>query len=304
LTLTAFGLLATVVGAQELSPRNYWPAPRGTQLFFAGYSYQTGDIVTDPSLPVVGVDSRISTGLMGYAHIFSLGGRTSNVILEVPYTQGTTKGLLAGEPARRDVSGLGDIAVTLSANLMGAPSMTLAEFQELRKKPHPILGVSLKVVAPTGEYEPDKLINVGTNRWSAKVELGYIWPVRPRWLLEFELGAWYFTDNDEFLGATREQRPLAAFETHLVRRFRPGFWASLDLNFYTGGRTIVGDVVNADLQRTSRFGATVVYPFKRRHAIKAGFSIGRVQATGADFDSLLLVYNLILPEWPGVKGNP
>ena len=58
-------------------------------------------------------------------------------------------------------------------------------------------------------------------------------PIEPRWLLEFELAGWLFGDNDDFLGTIREQDPLFAGEVHLIRRFRPGFWASLDLNFYT-----------------------------------------------------------------------
>ena len=100
--------------------------------------------------------------------------------------------------------------------------MTPPEFQELRRSPHPILGASLKVQAPTGHYEADKLINVGTNRWSAKAELGYILPVKPKWLLEFEFGTWFFGDNDEFLGVTREQEPIFSFQFHLVKRFKPG----------------------------------------------------------------------------------
>ena len=53
----------------------------------------------------------------------------------------------------------------------------------------------MKVLAPTGNYEPDKLINVGANRWAVKLELGSIIPIKPRWLLEFELGASFFGDK-------------------------------------------------------------------------------------------------------------
>ncbi len=173
LASAVFGILAVPTFAQELSPRAYWPAPKGTQLFFVGYAYSWGDVVTDPSLPVVGVESGINTGVLGYVRTLSLWGRTSNILVEVPYVWGTTKGTLEGQPARRDVSGLGDVAVTLSANLLGAPSMSPAEFQELRRNPRQILGASLKLVAPTGDYEKDKLINVGTNRWAVKAELGY-----------------------------------------------------------------------------------------------------------------------------------
>ena len=288
-------LLATVGSAQELSPRAYWPAPKGTKVIFFGYSHSKGDIVTDPSLPIAGVDSRVNAGLLGYAQTLSLWDRTANLIVEVlPYSWGTTLGTVEGAPARRDVSGIADLGITLSFNLFGAPSMTTEEFQQLRANPPPMLGASLKVQAPTGDYEADKLINVGTNRWSVKAELGYMIPVTPRLLLEFELGAWFFGDNDDFLGVTREQRPIVATEVHLVRRFRPGFWATLDLNFYRGGRSTIGGELAGDLQRNSRVGGTVVFPFGGRHAIKAAYSTGMVTNSGGDFETFLLSYQLRL----------
>jgi hypothetical protein len=276
--------------AQELTPRAYWPAPKGTQVLVLGYNHSTGDVITDPSLPVVGVDSKIHLGLLAYMKILSLWGRTGSIVVELPYSQGTTKGDLEGDATRRDFSGLGDVAVTLAVNLLGAPSMTPPEFQELRANPHPILGASVKIVAPTGDYDPDKLINIGTNRWAIKGELGYMIPIEPRWLLEFELGGWIIGDNDDFLDTTREQDPVVTGEFHLVRRIRPGFWASLDLNYYTGGRSTIDGEPVADLQRNSRVGGTVVVPFRGRHAFKVGYSIGVVTESGGDFEMLILSY--------------
>jgi len=291
----AFCLLATAGSAQELSPRAYWPVPKGTRVMILGYSRSTGDIVTDPSLPIVGVDSRISAGLLGYLQTLSLWGRTANLVVELPYySWGTTLGTVDGVPGRRDVSGIADLGITLSFNLLGAPTMTAEEFQQLRADPHQILGVSLKLLAPIGDYEADKLINVGANRWAVKAELGYMIPITPRWLLELELGAWAFGDNDEFLGVTREQRMIVATEFHLVRRFKPGIWATLDLNFYKGGRSILGGELAADLQRNSRLGGTVVYSFGGRHAVKAAYSRGVVTKSGGDFESFLLSYQVLL----------
>jgi len=286
-------LSATVASAQELSPRAYWPAPKGTKVAAFGYQYSWGDVVSDPSLPIYGVDSRISTGLAGYRQTFDLIGRTANFLVEVPYTWGSSVGELAGETVRRDFSGVGDMSVTLSANLVGAPSMTPEEFRELRANPHPLLGASVKVLVPTGAYEADRLFNVGANRWAMKVELGYTLPVRARWLLEIEMGAWIFSDNEDFLGRTREQASVLATEIHLVRRFRPGFWASLDFNYYTGGRSTIGGIQLGDLQRNSRLGGTVVVPFRGRHAIKAGYSTGVVTGSGGDYNMLLVSYQVL-----------
>ena len=286
-------ITANTVKAQELSPRAYWPTPKGTMVAVLGYSYSFGDVLTDPSLPITGLDSRIHAGLAAYLQTLNVFGRTANFLIEIPYIIGNSKGALAGEPRSRDISGIADIGITLSANLIGAPSMTPEEFQELRRNPHPILGASLKVLVPTGVYETDKLINVGTNRWSVKTELGYMIPLENKWLLEIEAGAWFFIDNDEFLGVTREQKPVFAVELHLVRRFTPGFWTALDLNYFAGGRSTVDGKLSADLQRNSRIGGTIVYPFAGRHALKAGFSMGIATESGGDFKSLMLAYQVL-----------
>jgi hypothetical protein len=287
------GFAASTAVAQELSPRAYWPAPKGTKVAVAGYAYSFGDVLTDPSLPITGVDSRIHSVVLAYLQTISLWGRTANFVVELPYVWGTTEGSLAENETRRDVSGIGDAGITLSVNLRGAPSMTPADFQMLRERPHPILGASVKLLVPTGHYESDKLINVGANRWAIKPEFGCIVPIHSRLLLELELGAWFFQDNDEFLGMTREQDPVVATEVHLVGRFRRGFWGSLDFNYFTGGRSTVGGELRADLQRNSRIGATIVVPFRGRHGVKVGYSAGVVTESGGDFEEILLSYQLI-----------
>ena len=276
--------------AQELTPRAYWPTPNGTNVLVVTYQKTTGDIVTDPSLPLTGVDSDIDYLQLSYQRTFSLAGRTAAMQLSVPYSQGETEGLLEGEFRRRDTSGPGDIRLRLSYNMKGAPSMDAAGFQALRDAPQTIVGASVLIQAPTGDYDASKVINIGTNRWSVKPAIGVIWPLRPTWLLEFEIGAWFFGDNDDFLGEKRKQDPVLSTEFHLVKRIRRGFWASLDANFYVGGRTSVGDGEQANLQRNSRVGATVVFPFRPGHAIRSSVSTGVVTETGGDFKMFTLSY--------------
>jgi len=276
--------------AQELAPRAYWPAPNGTNALIVTYQKTTGDIVTDPSLPVTGVDSDIDYLQLSYLRTFSLAGRTATMQLSAPYSQGRTEGLVDGEFRRRDTSGLGDTRLRLAYNIKGAPSMDAAGFQALRDAPQTIVGASVLIQAPTGDYEADKVINIGTNRWSVKPAIGVIWPFRPTWLLEFEFGAWFFGDNDDFLGERRKQDPILSTEFHLIKRIRSGFWASLDANFYVGGRTSAGDSEQANLQRNSRVGATVVFPFRRGHAIRSSVSTGVVTESGGDFNMFTLSY--------------
>lgn len=264
-------------------------------MLFSGYSYAEGDVATDPSLPIYGVDSKAHGGALGYLQTLNLFGRTSNLIVEVPYVWGSTTGQMDDTSARRNVSGFGDLGLALSVNLLGAPSMSREDFQRLRADPRVIVGASLKLIAPTGEYDGDRLINVGSNRWAARAELGAIFPVTPRWLLELETGIWWFEDNDDFLGGTRAQKPVHSVELHVVRRVRPGLWLTFDANYYWGGRSSVdGDPVG-DRQKNSRLGATVVVPFARRWALKFAYSGGVVTHSGGDFDTLLVGIQTVLP---------
>jgi hypothetical protein len=280
--------------AQDLAPRTYWPAPKDTRLLIVGYSHQTGDIVTDPSIPITGVDSSIDTAVLAYQQTVDLFGRTANIRLQAPFVDGTTTGAVGDISGRADVRGIGDMDATLTINLLGAPSMSPDEFQQLRQNPRPILGASIRISAPTGEYDGSRLINVGTNRWAARAQLGYIHPFSRKWLLETAAGIWFFGDNDDFLGKTRKQKPIAALNFHLVRRFDAGFWASLDLNYYAGGSSTVDGVRNPDLQRNSRAGVNLSYPFKRRHAVKFGLSEGIVTESGGDYRTITLNYVYVI----------
>ena len=152
------------VKSQELTPRFYWPAPIGTKVAVGGYSYLRGDVLMDPSIPLYGVESKLHTGFLAYMQNFNLLGRTTNFLVELPYTRGLTKGTVINTPGERRLSGFNDLGITLAINLLGAPSMSPADFQLLRDNPRVILGASMKVSLPTGQYFTDKLVNVGANR--------------------------------------------------------------------------------------------------------------------------------------------
>jgi hypothetical protein len=286
----AFAFFSTTAQSQELVPRAYWPAPRGTNLLVLGYQYSTGDVVTDPALPIEGADSTVNYAQVSYQRTVDLFGRTANLQFNLPYARGTAEGLVEGEFQRRDVSAFADARFLLSINLLGAPSMDGAEFRQLLANPRPIVGASILVQPPTGDYDKDRVINAGTNRWSTKVAVGAIWPTAYRWLLDAQIGAWFFGDNDDFVGTTRKQEPIVSAELHLIRDFDLGIWAALDLNYYIGGETTVGDEVRSDEQRNSRIGVTLFYPFKRRHALRVTYSTGIITHAGGDYDTATANY--------------
>jgi hypothetical protein len=280
--------------AQEITPRLFWPAPKGTKVFVSGYSFAQGDVLFDTSIPIEDADSAVNTGILAYAQTIDFFGRTSSFLVELPYSWGKTKGLLEGNPAEREFSGAGDLAFTLNVNLLGAPSMSMEDFLAFRAKPRPIIGASVKIVAPTGEYYEDRLVNVGANRWAVRAKLGGVLLFNPHWLLELSAGAWFFGDNDKYVTGKREQDPIYSLESNLIKRIRPGLWASLDVTYYTGGRQTVGGDPLRDKQSNVKVGGTFVFPFRQRHAIKIGYANGVITRYGNAFDQFIVSYQMIL----------
>ena len=143
-----------------------------------------------------------------------------------------------------------------------------------------ILGVSVVVGMPLGQYDPNRSINIGTNRWSIKPEVGFS-RRRGRWTFEGDLGALFFTDNTNFLnGGTRQQSPIAAAQGHLTYTFRPGLWLAGDGNVWTGGRVTVNGAANLEKQRNSRLGITVAVPVGRQQ-VRVAYSFGAFRRSAA-----------------------
>ena len=276
--------------AQELTPRAYWPTPVGTNLLVFGYQNSSGDILTDPSLPVSGVKSDINYLQLAWQGTFNWFSRTGNLQINVPYSWGTTEGFLADQYRERKTSGMADTQVRFSINILGAPAMDKEEFRHLIANPETIVGLSLLLKLPTGDYQPGKYLNVGANRWAAKPAIGLIWPIVPSLLFEFETGVWVYGENDQLLGQTSKQKPIYSTEAHLVKVTRTGLWASLDINFYRGGRTSIDSISQADLQSNSRAGFTLFYPWKRRHGLRGSYSKNIYTESGGEFRILSLSY--------------
>jgi hypothetical protein len=267
-----------------MEPRSYSPNPTGIQFLALAYGRMTGNVLTDPSLPITDVDARLNSGSVGYGRTFALFGRSALVTVGVPYVRGDISGNV-GE-AQREItrSGLADARLRVSMNLIGGPALPPQEFA--RRTPQTTLGMSLTVVPPVGQYDPDKLINLGANRWAFKPELGVSYPY-DRWYFEAYVGVWLFTDNDEFFGGSRrEQDPISSLQTHVVYTWRPRLWLAFDANYYRGGRTTVNGARNANLQGNTRVGVTVSVPAGAQQSLKLTWTDGVTTRIGSDFRTL------------------
>jgi hypothetical protein len=292
LAVALFAALGTArAGAQSLEPRAYSPNPVGANFAIASYGYQTGAIVFDASLPFSDVTAKINAGTLVYLRTFSLFGRSASAGLAVPYVWGSVEGQVQEEQRRITRSGFADLQSRLTVNLLGGPAMTPGEFAA--SKPKTTVGFNLVTVAPTGEYMPDKLINIGGNRWAFKTELGLSQPLG-KWAFETYAGVWFFTTNDDFFGGqVRTQKPIWAFQGHVSYTFRPRLWLAVSGTYYTGGETSLDGQPRADLQENARISLTGSVPLGRRQSLKLFWAKGATTRVGADFTTYSVSYQIL-----------
>jgi hypothetical protein len=268
--------------AQELEPRAYTAAPTGVSFLVVAGGRSTGGVVVDPSLPVDDVEATVDSVGLGLGRTINMLGRSAMLLAVVPYAWGDVSGSVGEEARRVTRSGLADPRLKLSVNLLGGRAMTPREFARAARPT--IVGVSLAVAPPLGQYTGRKLINLGANRWAFKPEVG-VSQALGRWTIEGYSGVVFFTANREFYTGTsvRSQQPVVALQAHVSYTLRRQLWAAFDATWYSGGTTTVNGEEKADLQRNSRIGATLSLPIARQQSIKFSGSTGATTRIGADF---------------------
>jgi len=288
-------LLAAVMAAeaQDLEPRAYSNAPVGMNFLILGYGYTTGDVALDESAPIKDGKITVHSALLAYARSLDVWGRAGKLDLILPYAWLSGSAKFSGRPVSTEVSGLGDPQVRFSYLFYGAPALTLDQFADYQ--PDLILGASLAVRVPLGQYDSDRLVNIGTNRWSFKPEIGIAKTFGPM-TLELDTSATFYTDNDNFFRGRRLQRdPLYAVQGHVIYHTRVGVWAALDATYYGGGRTTI-DGVEGESQQNVRVGGTLAIPVNRYNSIKISASTGAYARLGGNFTTAVIAWQL---RWGG-----
>ena len=285
LLLTASSLTPEppAASAQELEPGLYHSSPVGVNVAAAIYTYSIGNVLFDASLPVEGADAETHTLGLSYVRTLGLFGRSGKLDLQVPLGTGTFEGYVGGVFHTREPEGLADPRLRLAVNLIGAPALKRAEFASYRQGT--ILGASLQIIAPLGQYDPARLINLSTNRWSFRPELG-LSRAQGRWFFEVAAGAWLFTDNDEYYGGTTlSQEPLLFVKGDAIRTFKRRSWIAVNYGIASGGESSIDGAPPKGLQTNNRLGLTLAIPFGRSVFCKFTYTNGLSTSLGADFDS-------------------
>ena len=278
----ALALWAVTGYAQEIEPRAYSNIPQGVNFAVAGLAHSTGGLASDPTLPLEHAHLNIDATLLGFAHAIQLFGQSGKVDVVLPYfwLHGTAE--FAGDPVERRVAGFGDPRLRFSINLHGAPALALKDFSKYRQDT--IVGFSVQVGLPLGQYDSTRLVNLGTNRWMLKPEIGVSKAAGP-WTFELAAAANLFGDNDNFFGGRlREQAPIYSVQGGVIYGLKRGIWVALHGTYYTGGRTTVNGVEGDDLQQNSLVGFTVAVPLSPQNSLKFYAATGLVTRIGTDAD--------------------
>ena len=285
-------IVVGICRAQDLAPRAYVITPLHSNAITLTWAFYDGNINYNGALPVSGAVGTYNVEIFSYYHSFSFFGRSANVVASLPYSLGSFEGTALGAEQHLYRSGLLDSTLRFSVNLKGGPAMPVQKFMKWHQKM--LLGASLKVTAPTGQYDPTKLINWGANRWAFKPEFGYSqrWA---KWVLDGYMGVWLFTTNNDFWShnsfypgtRSQSQAPIGAFEGHLSYDFKPRLWASLDGNYWFGGKTSINGVQNPLTQESnSRLGGTVAIPITKHQSLKFSYSNGTYIRFGGNYQSV------------------
>jgi hypothetical protein len=273
--------------AQELTPRRWSHLPIDTNIAGVGYVYTQADIFLDPVLQVEDLELEMNTVAFRYMRTLEFLGKSSRFELGQGFQDGTYKGLLQGKPARAHRQGLTDTVLRLSSILYGAPPSKGKDYKDYRQSVtdgNTLIGAALIVQLPTGDYSQDQLINIGSNRFTIRPQVGVIHE-NGKWTYETSASMWYFTDNDDFWNGTeRQQDPFWAFQSHVIYTYRPGLWTSASVGYGIGGQNEINDINKDDAKENLAYSLAAGYSFTRQFGVKIAY-IGTRTQTDKSFDS-------------------
>lgn len=283
ISVWGFGFwLPLIASAQDLEPRTYANTPVGLNFLILGYGHTEGGVATDPALPIENTHIEMQSGVVAYARAIEVFGKSAKFDGVLPYSALEGTATVIGQERNREVSGFNDPKFHFSYNFLGAPALSVKDFAQYEQDT--IAGATLEVTAPAGQYDDTRLVNLGTNRWSFKPELGISKRLGPL-TLELASGVRFYSDNEDFFGGRlKSQDPVYSVQGHLIYSVGYGIWAAADATFYTGGQTRVDGRKNDDNLENVRAGATLAVPVDHANSLKLYYSTSVSGRLGSDFE--------------------
>lgn len=277
--------------AQEIEPRIYANVPKGMNALGVLYGISRGNVISEPTLPLQ--DFKITSHNIGLAYVrtFAIGTKLSRIQVSLPFAFMSGSLKINGRDTSGARTGFGDTRIRLSMNLIGSPALAAKDFRRFQQ--NTIVGVSIVVSAPTGLYYDDKRINIGTNRWGFKPEIGISKRFKHVYAEAYS-GVWFYTNNNEFLvNKHQEQKPVFSIQGHACYYFKNMMWLGFNGNWFNGGETTVDNTPMGDLKDNWRIGVTWSVPINRAHSLKLMLNTGAFTTSGLDYNQVVLGYQYV-----------
>lgn len=295
LVLLLLGGLFGTTQAQDLEPRRWSHLPVGLNVLGVATGWTDGDILFDPVLRIEDTTFELFVTGVGYVRAFDVFGKTGRLDATLPYAMGRWEGLVDGEPTVVRRHGFADPRLRFSINLYGAPALKGGEFAAFRRD-NPVnttVGAAVTVIMPFGEYSSEQLVNLGTNRWIVRPQVGVLHQ-RGNWQFEVTGSVFLYETNHEFWkGSVREQDPLWFVQGHLIRSFKAGWWVSLSSGFAHGGRSYVNGDRKSDDRRSRYLALSLGMPVGANQSLKISYLASDTHiAVGNNIDALLLGWSM------------
>lgn len=239
-------VIYTILPAQDLEPRRWNPLPAGTTILGLTYGHISGDVAFDPVLDIEDTKVKRDFLLMSYTQFFMFSEQLMRFDVFLPFHKAKWNGLLSGEETSAERTGLGDPKFRLSVNLLDTGISKSGVSDDSKESSNTVVGAAIAVGVPWGEYYEEKLLNLGSNRYTIRPQLGVV-HTRGPWSYELTGSVFFFTNNDNFLnGGELEQKPFYSAQAHFIRLFESGIWASLSGGYGQGGALKVNGVDKDD----------------------------------------------------------
>ncbi|HXY52860.1 MAG TPA: transporter [Terriglobales bacterium] len=254
------------------------------------YAYAHSNTSIDTSLIVTGANFNLNQGAIGYTHYFGLVHRLFWVKASIPFAG--LNGSVSGTNVSGSTAGAGDSSYEVAALLKGGPALSVPEFADY--EPTTTVGMRLTITAPTGQYDPNKLLNLGADRWSFKPEIAVSHPFgsEQKWQVESYANAYFFTDNTSYHGVeVLRQGTLPGIEGHISYSFTNNLWASLDTRYSFRGTTFVDGVSQNNAQQNFSLGSEANFAINSRNALVFEFDKALVHKNGPALTGFAVKYN-------------
>ena len=289
-----FSSLGSPANAIDDGARAYWKARDGTHVVSTQYLFldmnASDSQIFDPSHFIFpNADAEANLFLASYAYHFTLLDRPSSVGVNllggsadvdvdtnlVPL-QFLPSGVVPGASFSQSATGFGDPTVQLDVNLFGTPPL-ISTVDLLNYEPTWTIDAAVMLAAPIGQYDDDRLINMGQNRFFGRFALPmkyHFGAFAPGQMSSIELtpSVWLFDQNDDFLGRKLENDPLWQLEGHVTHDFTRSFSGSLDLLYRRGFQSEIDGVEVGDELEVGNLGLTLNYQVTDNLALRAGYN--------------------------------